>query len=187
MSPDVKLGLFELLFFELLANVKIILVGDQDITFNLFPYKEGADFSKINKVSLYSEFDPKEVLFIHTKMNEDDEKKTNILLYKDKSIVSFEDLDTELANMILQKMEEDKEESELPMRFKHFKSSGTILNAPGEDEDEDIVSNDEKAAELEDGVIEENPEAVVDTLKPKIVLSNNTVSAKLKQNNRNSI
>ena len=73
------------------------------------------------------------------------------------------------------------------MRFKHFKSSGTILNAPGEDEDEDIVSNDEKAAELEDGVIEENPEAVVDTLKPKIVLSNNTVSAKLKQNNRNSI
>ena len=30
MSPDVKLGLFELLFFELLANVKIIIVGEQE-------------------------------------------------------------------------------------------------------------------------------------------------------------
>ena len=88
-------------------------------------------------------------------------------------------------------MEEDKEESELPMRFKHFKSSGTNLNAPGEDEDgdedEDIVSNEEKVAELEDGVIE-NPEAVVDTLELDCLVEIGiTVSVKLKQNNRNSI
>lgn len=180
LSPDVKLGLFELLFFELLADVKIILVEDQDITFNLFPYKEGVDFSKINKVSLYSEFDPKNVLFIHTKVNDDDEKKTNILLYKDKPIVSFEDLDTELANIILQKMEENKGESDLPMRFKHFKSAYKTPLQDDLEETKTVELDEDDVPEEVEADVEADVEAEVEAPPTKISMSNNQVSAKLK-------
>ena len=213
MNPNIKLGLFELLMFELLANVKIVIVENQDITVNLLKYKDNPDFSKMNKISLYSDFDPKELLFIHIKVNEDEERKTNILLYKDKPFVPFEDLDKELVDLIMKKMYEDIQELEHPTRFKHFKSKSSntnIVNQKEESEEPDEPEEEEEEEEPEEPQVEEEPESkvgelegeVIDKEEPKvpppisqvnngngakISISNNPINTKLKALNTNNI
>ena len=122
MKSDIKLETMELVVFEVLANVKIILVQNEDFDFNFLKYKENADFTKMNTLSIYSEFDPKDVVFVHKSVNEDEEISTNILLYNDKVINSFEELDLPLKSLILQKLNEERREMEHPMRFKYLKS-----------------------------------------------------------------
>ena len=100
MKTDIKLETMELVVFEVMANVKIILVQNEDFDFNFLKYKENADFTKMNTLSIYSEFDPKDVVFVHKSVNEDEEISTNILLYNDKVINSFEELDLPLKSLI---------------------------------------------------------------------------------------
>ena len=139
MKSDVKLDVFELIVFELMANVKIILVENEDFNFHFLKYKSNGDFSKINGLEIYSNFDPKHVLFMHKSANEDDEVSTNILLYNDKVVHSFEELDVSLKELILQKLNEEQREMEHPTRFKHLKSLNATIEKEEEKEELDEV------------------------------------------------
>ena len=160
MKTDITLGSFELIVLEILANVKIIIIENGDFMFNFLKYKEDADFSKMNKVGLYSEFDPKDVLFIHKSVNADEESFAHVLLYKGNVINSFDNLDDGLSKIISQKLNDDQREAEHPTRFKHLK---TIKIGVDEVDTEVVTEVDTEVDTVVDTEVDTEVDTVVDT------------------------
>ena len=153
LDSNIKIDFFELVIFEVLANVKIIVIENDDFDFNLLKYRDGSDFTKLDKVVLYSQFDPRDVLFIHKTVNEYEELTLKMLLYKDKFINSFKELDDELIKIILQKLDNESQEFNHPTRFKYLKSlQVNEYNNPDEEE----VNQEE--VELEENQLEQELE-----------------------------
>ena len=121
MNPDIKLGYFEFIVLEVLANIKILLVENDELNFSFFEYSKEAVFDKIDNVELYSKFDPQDVLFVHKTINQDGKQEFNLLLYKDKLVNAFENLDAKLAELIIQKLNENKQDAEHAYRFTTLK------------------------------------------------------------------
>ena len=149
MNPNIKIGYFELVVLEVLANVKILLVEDGELKFELFEYKEKASFEKIDRFDLYSKFDPTDVIFIHKTMNQDNELEMNMLLYKDKLVNTFEDLDTKLGQLIIQKLNENGQEAQHPSRFINLKQMLKNKNVDNK-EKEDAELAEELSNEIEE-------------------------------------
>lgn len=156
MNPHIKLGYFELIILEILANVKILLIEDEELNFSFFEYSKKALFDKIDTVKLYSKFDPTDVIFIHKTINQDDMPELNLLLYKDKLINSFENLDTKLAELIIEKLNENKQDAEHPHRLINLKQMLQHKH-PANEEKADIETGVENLNEIEEPP-EEPPE-----------------------------
>ena len=149
VKPDIQLDVFDLALFELMANVKIFVIENGDFDFNFLKYKEAANYKKINTISLYKKFNPKDVMFIHRTTNNDEDTDINILLYNDKLFNSFDDLNIELLKFILKKCNENLQEEHHPTRFEYFKSLTEKMKNVEDAEDKDETEMEEEESKME--------------------------------------
>ncbi len=170
VDPTVELDYYELILFEVLANVKVFVIQDNDFYFNFLKFKNNKDFSKLNSKPIYSEFDPQNLVFIHKSANNDGEESFRVLLYNEKIINPFEELDVELAKLISQKLNDDIDEISHPTRFKYIKSkihemeneepedTNEQKNGDDSESDKEINDNEEEDEEEEEENEEEEEE-----------------------------
>ena len=157
LLPDVALAIYNLIMFELMANIKIIVIENEDFDFHLMKYKEDTNYEKMNTLDIYKNVNPQEVMFIHKSYNEDEETILNILQYNGKLFNSFGELGNDkLIKLIQDKLNEYIEEEQHPTRFAHLKSiSVKVEDEKPEPEEEDEVENLDAEEEEE----QENEEA----------------------------
>ena len=157
LLPDVALDIYNLIMFELMANIKIIVIENEDFDFHLMKYKEDTNYEKMNTLDIYKNVNPQEVMFIHKSYNEDEETILNILQYNGKLFNSFGELGNDkLIKLIQDKLNEYIEEEQHPTRFAHLKSiSVKVEDEKPEPEEEDEVENLDAEEEEE----QENEEA----------------------------
>lgn len=191
MKSDVVLDVYNLIMFELMAEIKIIIIENDDFDFHFLKLKENANYEKIDKLSIYNRFDPKDVIFIHKSTNEDEETRLNILQYNSKLFIPFDDLDNDkLLKLIQDKLKENAQEDQYPRRFAHLKSRSVkvednepkheqeddeepeveeVLDAEEEPEHQDVVDEPEEAEEAEEAKVDElggEPAKIKFTTKP---------------------
>ena len=164
LLPDVALDIYNLIMFELMANIKIIVIENEDFDFHLMKYKEDTNYEKMNTVDIYTDVNPQEVMFIHKSSNEDEETSLNILQYNGKLFNSFGELGNDkLLKLIQDKLNEYIEEEKHPTRFAYLKSiSVKVEEKKPEIEQDDGVEDDENP-EVEDLDAEEQSEQEDDT------------------------
>lgn len=174
----VTLDVYNLIMFELMAKIKIIVIENEDFDFHLMKYKEDTNYEKMNTLDIYTDVNPQEVMFIHKSSNEDEETSLNILQYNGKLFNSFEELGNDkLLKLIREKLNEYIEEEKHPTRFAYLKSISVKVedekHEPEEEDDgvekdeEDEVENldAEEEQENEEPEAEEEPEEPVEETK----------------------
>ena len=164
MKPDVALDVYNLIMFELMAEMKIIIIENEDFDFHFLKHKENANYEKMNKLDIYNSFDPKDVMFIHRTTNEDEETQLKILQYNGKLFNSFDDLaNDKILKLIEEKLNENLQEAEHPTRFAYLKSAAAKIQG-NKEEPEEPEEEPEKEPEEES---EEEPEEPEEPKEPQ--------------------
>jgi len=157
MKSDVALDVYNLIMFEFMANIKIIIIENEDFDFHFLKHKENANYEKMNKLDIYNSFDPKDVMFIHKTTNEDEETHLNMLQYNDKLFISFDDLaNDKILKLIEEKLNENLQEVEHPTRFAYLKSAAAKIQDNKEEPEKPEEGSEEEDEEPEKP--EEEPE-----------------------------
>lgn len=160
LNSDVVLDVYNLIMFELMANIKIIVIEDEDFDFHFLKFKETTNYEKMNKLSIYKGFNPEDVMFIHKSTNEDEETSVKLLQYNGKLFNSFDELGNDkLLKLIQDKLNEYIEEEQHPTRFAYLKSiSVKVEDEKPEPEEEDGGGEEDEEPEVENLDAEEEPE-----------------------------
>ena len=147
-----------------MAEMKIIIIENEDFDFHFLKHKENANYEKMNKLDIYNRFDPKDVMFIHRTTNEDEETQLKILQYNGKLFNSFDDLaNDKILKLIEEKLNENLQEAEHPTRFAYLKSAAAKIQG-NKEEPEEPEEEPEKEPEEES---EEEPEEPEEPKEPQ--------------------
>lgn len=114
---------YELIVIEYLANVKIIIVHDKTLTFNVYgDYKDGTIPTSFMKIERFANFNPNKVVFVTPDDNKTNKKEYSILTYGDKWLVDFKELSNDLIKVISQKKDVNEQENANTLRFNYLRS-----------------------------------------------------------------
>lgn len=164
MKSDVLFDVYNLIMFELMAKIKIIIIENDNFDFHFLKLKETAKYEKIDKLSIYKKFDPTDVMFIHKSTNEDEETSLNLLQYNGKLFNSFRELGNDkFLKLIQDKLSEHIEEEQHPTRFAHLKNISVKVEENKPEIEEDPGAEEEEEREVEDLDAEEQSEQEDDT------------------------
>ena len=171
LESDVVLDVFNLIMFEFMAEIKIIIIENDDFDFHFLKLKETTNYEKMNSLDIYKNCDPQEVMFIHKSSNEDEETSLKLLQYNGKLFNSFGELGNDkLLRLIQDKLNEYIEEEQHPTRFAHLKSISVKVEdeKPEIEEEDDGVEKDEEdeVENLDAEEEQENEEAEAEEEEP---------------------